>query len=56
MIQAPQEVTEVYVGSQPIQAIYNGSTLLFENASKICFSNGYWVDEFPWDDNSYWMD
>ena len=56
MIYTPKEVEEVWVGNQPIQAVYIGDKLVFENATKICFANGYWVDEFPWDDNSYWMD
>lgn len=51
-----KEVLEVYIGNTSIGSIYNKEDLLFENSSQICFSNGYWVDEFPWDDNSYWRD
>ena len=56
MIQEPKEIIEVWVGNQPIQAMYNKSNLIFGDSSQICFTNGYWVDEFPWEDNSYWMD
>lgn len=56
MIQSLKEVAEIWVGDKPIQAIYIGNQLVYENAAKICFTNGYWVDEFPWDDNSYWRD
>lgn len=51
-----KEVIEVYVGNTPIAEMYNGNDLIFQNLAKICFTNGYWVDEFPWDDNSNWMD
>ena len=51
-----QEVMEIYVGNIPIASLYNKNDNLFENLAQICFTNGYWVDEFPWDDNSYWMD
>lgn len=51
-----KEVIGVYIGNIPITTIYNKSNILYQDSAQICFSNGYWVDEFPWDDNSYWMD
>ena len=51
-----KEVIAVYIGDKEITSIYNKEDVLFEDASQICFSNGYWVDNFPWDDNSYWRD
>ena len=51
-----KEVIEVYVGNTPISEMYRKNDLIYQNMLQICFSNGFWVDEFPWDDNSYWMD
>lgn len=51
-----KEVIEVYIGNTPISEMYNHKDLVFQNLAQICFTNGYWIDEFPWDDNSYWMD
>ena len=51
-----KEVIGVYVGNIPIAEMYQQDKLIYQNLAQICFTNGYWVDQFPWDDNSYWMD
>lgn len=49
------EFTNILVGSHEV-SVYVGSEQVWPVLDNIAFSNGFWVDEFPWDDNSCWMD
>ena len=49
------EFTNILVGSHEV-LVYVGSEQVWPVLDNIAFSNGFWVDEFPWDDNSCWMD
>jgi len=51
-------ITGVYSGSKSIIAAYSGLKL---NWSKLtdqlcCYANGYWMDDYPWADNTAWTD
>lgn len=50
-----QEFVNVLIGDQEV-SIFVGDTQIWPVLDNIAFSNGFWVDEFPWDDNSYWID
>ena len=48
-----QSISQVYTNTQlvwPIPSINPDSPMLS------CFSNGYWIDEYPWDDGEGWVD
>ena len=49
------EFANILVGSHEV-SVYVGSEQVWPVLDNIAFSNGFWVDEFPWDDNSCWMD
>ena len=51
-------ISGVHSGLIDISAVYKGLQLVWSKLSDITSSyyNGYWVDEYPWDDNLYWRD
>jgi len=55
-------VGSIYYNNRPIQSIYKGYRQIWgklkESVKKIlsCFFNGYWIDEYPWTDNTPWKD
>lgn len=49
------EFTNILVGQDEI-SVYVGNEQVWPVLDNITFSNGFWIDEFPWDDNSCWMD
>lgn len=52
------DISEVYAGPKKIVAVYNGLKLVWSKITnlKYCYANGYWIDEYPWNDNSHWTD
>ena len=50
-----KDFTNITLGNKDI-SIYIGDKQVWPILNNICFSNGFWVDEFPWDDNFYWRD
>lgn len=50
-----KDFTNITLGNKDI-SIYVGNKQVWPILDNICFSNGFWVDEFPWDDNFYWRD
>jgi hypothetical protein len=48
-----KEISSVYFGKQVIAAIYKGGKLLWE-AVRSCFGKGYWMNEYPWDNEDTW--
>lgn len=53
-----RSISDVYRGSRAIAAIYNGHRLVWTKIRQIisCYSNGYWIDEYPWVDEQCWTD
>lgn len=53
-----KDIIDIHVGRKAILAEYLGAKLVWEKISQIfsCFSNGYWVDEYPWVDDEIWTD
>ena len=55
------DITDVYNGSKTIIAVYKGLRLIWRKVVDIvdtlsCYFNGYWIDEYPWTDNTGWKD
>lgn len=54
------DIGSIYVGSLPIQAVYIGPILVWEESTIIsgaaCFSCGCWKDTLPWIDTEVWVD
>ena len=50
----------MYRNGQRILAVYTQGSLMWPeeiiNEILSCFSNGYWLDEYPWADNDTWVD
>ena len=47
----------MYINGQKILSVYTQGQLVWpEDITEVlsCFSNGYWVDEYPWIDNVSW--
>lgn len=55
------EITGIYRGLQDISNVYNGVYLVWTKDKGpllvlCCFSNGHWIDEYPWVDTEVWTD
>lgn len=48
-----REFSAVYYGKKAISAIYKGARLVWE-AIRSCFGKGYWINEYPWDNEDGW--
>jgi hypothetical protein len=48
-----KSIGERYYGRIPIIETYRGKLLVWQ-AIRSCFGNGYWINEFPWDNSEGW--
>lgn len=46
----------MHKGGQDILAVYINKELIWPEEIPSCFSNGYWMDEYPWVDDRTWTD
>lgn len=55
---ANKNIKALCIEKTPILKVYLGRIKVFELNTLIpsCFSNGYWIDEYEWKDNSLWGD
>ena len=55
-----KKIVAMYINGQSILSIYTQGQHIWPEdiIDKIlsCFSNGYWMDEYPWLDNTPWVD
>lgn len=53
-----KDVVNIYIGSKPLNSIYKKDKLVWGKTKEIlsCFSNGYWIDAYPWVDSQVWSD
>lgn len=56
-------IDSIYFNSRAIKSVYKGYKLVWtkDKNNEIsqmlsCFSNGYWIDEYPWVDDLPWAD
>ena len=57
------KVIAMYINGWKVLSVYTQGQLVWpeqedEIIDKIlsCFSNGYWIDEYPWTDDTSWTD
>jgi len=55
------DTSGVYRGNMEIVRVYKGLKLVWSKISDItdilsCYFNGYWIDEYPWTDDTPWKD
>ena len=52
------DITGVYSGSRDIIRVYSGLHLVWSKITEILsfYYNGYWIDEYPWTDDTPWKD
>lgn len=51
-----QDLLDIKCGNKQILAVYSLGQKLWSNISASCYYNGYWIDEYPWTDDTSWMD
>lgn len=66
-----RSIDAIYVNGREIEAVYKDGRLIWKKGpdpvdpdqpitpggiQKSCYSNGYWLDEYPWLDELYWND
>lgn len=55
-------IRDIYLNGRKIKLAYCNHRRIFNLASSpivadmSCFSNGHWIDEYPWLDNVKWND
>ena len=56
------DIVGVYSGSKDIVRVYSGYKLVWQKHKPeddiilSCYYNGYWMDEYPWTDDTSWTD
>lgn len=53
-----RRVISLYTEGRPIIAVYTNGEKIWPDISMLlsCYANGYWIDEYPWTDNTPWAD
>jgi hypothetical protein len=51
-----KDLLALYYGSEPVLGIYMNGEKIWPSIILSCFSNGYWIDEYPWTDDLPWTD
>lgn len=51
-----KKIVAMYINGQRILSVYTQGQQIWPEELPSCFSNGYWIDEYPWADNTSWND
>ena len=53
-----KDVIDIHLGTRGVISVYLGTKLVWNKQTETlsCFSNGYWIDEYPWVDDEIWTD
>lgn len=53
-----KEISTIYYKNVSVTQVYYQGIMVWPDVLGIqcCYSNGYWVDEYPWVDSEYWKD
>lgn len=53
-----RDISGIYIKSRGIAAVYLAHRLVWSKLQQAisCYSNGYWIDEYPWVDDQSWTD
>ena len=51
-----RSIGSIYHNGRAIKSVFEGKRLVWTSDSQIlsCYANGYWIDEYPWTDNTPW--
>lgn len=51
-------ITDIYAENKEIVEVYSGLYLVWSKLKDLlsCYANGYWIDQYPWTDNTPWKD
>lgn len=54
-------LNRIYIEDKSIAAVYYNGKLIWPLPSESgeyisCYANGYWIDTYPWTDNTIWKD
>lgn len=52
-----KSIVNIYYKDKPIINVYMKSRLLWSSLRTLlasCFYEGYWIDEYPWTDDTSW--
>ena len=56
-------ITAIDWGNAPVIAVYYRNNVVWKPKEEpidetvlSCFSNGYWIDDYPWLDDAVWVD
>lgn len=50
------KVLSLIQNDKNVLAVYINGELIWPEEIPSCFSNGYWIDEYPWVDDRTWVD
>lgn len=54
------QIISMNINGYKILSVYTQGQLVWakKTINKIlsCYNNGYWIDEYPWTDNTFWID
>ena len=56
-----KDISNIHLGTRGVLSVYLGTKLVWRKQAEVietlsCFSNGYWIDDYPWADNTPWTD
>ena len=56
-----RRINRIYYNNTPIRRVYVGNYFVWPTSAIIdgilsCYYNGYWIDEYPWTDDTHWVD
>lgn len=55
-----KEIQALHINGYPVLSIYMLGQLIWppetDKTILSCYSNGYWIDEYPWIDDNTWLD
>lgn len=53
-----KDISDIHLGARGVLSVYLGTKLVWEKLTEVlsCFSNGYWIDNYPWVDTEIWTD
>lgn len=53
-----KDISDIHLGTRVVLSVYLGTKLVWEKLTEVlsCFSNGYWIDNYPWVDTEIWTD
>lgn len=48
------DILNICINGQKVLSVYTQGQLVWSNEIPSCFANGYWIDTYPWTNNTPW--